>query len=373
MGIRLKRLDEQVLVITGATSGIGLVTARMAARRGARLVLVARSEEALQHLAGELARNGPMPATVVADVASRADMERVAEGAKTAFGGFDTWINNAGVSIFGRNEDVPQDDQRRLFETNYWGVVNGSLVAVAHLRGRGGALVNLGSELSDHAVPLQGAYAASKHAVKAFTDSLRMELEEEGVPVSVTLIKPAAIDTMFVRHAKNFMDVEPRLPPPIYAPEVVAEAILFAAEHPKRDLYVGAASRILSSSAHYAPRLLDKLLERFMFRNQRSDQPARDRDDNSLHGPQHDLRERQGHAGHTMESSLYTRASMHPLATLAIVAGVGIAGWLLWRGMASAPPASRLDPRRAVAALRDATGRSGLAERIARRVNGRGW
>jgi hypothetical protein len=131
---------------------------------------------------------------------------------------------------------------QRLFQTNYWGVVHGSLEAVKHMKTRGGgAIINLGSELSDHAVPLQGIYAASKHAVKAFTDSLRMELEKESAPIAVTLIKPAAIDTMFVAHAKNYMDKEPSLPPPVYAPELVAKAILYAAQHPKRDVFVGGA------------------------------------------------------------------------------------------------------------------------------------
>jgi hypothetical protein len=166
------------------------------------------------------------------------------------FGRIDTWVNNAGVSIFGRNEDIPLEDMQRLFQTNYWGVVHGSLEAVKHMKTRGGgAIINLGSELSDRSIPLQGMYSASKHAVKAFTDSLRMELEKEGAPISVTLVKPAAIDTMFAVHAKNYMDKEPALPPPVYAPELVAKSILYAAQHPKRDVFVGGAAKALSAGA----------------------------------------------------------------------------------------------------------------------------
>ena len=228
MGITLKPVEVQVIVITGATSGIGLVTARMAAKRGARLVLASRSEAALQKLAEEIKEANGEATYVVADVGDEADVLKIAATARERFGGFDTWVNNAGVSIYGKFEEVPLADQRRLFETNYWGVVYGSLAAVKQLRQRGGALINIGSALSDRAIPLQGAYCASKHAVKGFTDALRMELEHDGAPISVTLIKPAAIDTPYTEHAKNYLPVEPQNPPPVYAPDVVAEAILIA-------------------------------------------------------------------------------------------------------------------------------------------------
>ena len=165
MDVKLRPLREQVMVITGATSGIGLTTARLAARRGARIVAVARNEDALRQLVAELLGQRHEATYVVADVASDDDMRFVAQTAIDRFGRIDTWVNNAGVSIFGRSEDVALDDQRRLFDTNFWGVVNGSLAALPYLRNRGGALINLGSEVSEVAVPLQGIYSASKHAV----------------------------------------------------------------------------------------------------------------------------------------------------------------------------------------------------------------
>lgn len=339
MKTQLKPLAEQVIVITGASSGIGLTTARMAAERGARLVLVARNGEALETIAGDLRALGAEVIHVVADVGKEDEVRAAARTAIEHFGGFDTWVNNAGVSIFGRNEEVSREDQRRLFDTNFWGVVHGSLVAVEHLKTKGGALINLGSELSDTAVPLQGMYSASKHAVKGFTDSLRIELMEEGAPVSVTLIKPAAIDTMFVPHAKNYMDVEPRLPPPIYAPDLVANAILEAAQTPHRDIYVGAASKLTSSTGHHAPAVLDALMKRLMFKQQRSQTPAGDRDDNSLYSPApgSDGRERQGHKGIVFETAPYTSATLHPKTT-AVALGAGLALLALWQ--------SRQRPRR---------------------------
>ena len=173
-----KPLRDQVIVVTGASSGIGLATARMAAKGGACVVLAARSGAALAGIVAEIEAAGGQAVWVEADVGQRAEVEVIAAKAITAFGGFDTWVNNAGVSIYGPIRETTLEDQRRLFETNYWGVVNGSLIAAEHLRERpdGGAIVNVASILSDAPIPVQGVYSASKHAVKGFTNALRMEL-----------------------------------------------------------------------------------------------------------------------------------------------------------------------------------------------------
>ncbi|MBV9926275.1 MAG: SDR family oxidoreductase [Acidobacteria bacterium] len=324
MGVKLKRLGEQVLVITGASSGIGLVTAREAARRGAKLVLVARAEDALRQLADEINSAGGEAVYVVADVGREEDVRRVAEQALARFGRVDTWVNNAGVSIYGRILDTPFEDMRRLYETNFWGVVYGSVVAAEILRQRGGALVNVGSVLSDRAIPVQGVYSSSKHAVKGFTDALRMELEEEDAPVSVTLIKPSTIDTPYTKHAKNLMEREPALPPPVYAPETVAEAILHCAETPERDVYVGGGGKALTVMEKYAPRLSDKLMEAVAFEAQQQD-GAGARGDAGLYEASGELKERSGDDRFVFESSIYTKASLHPLLTGALFAGAGLA------------------------------------------------
>jgi len=329
--VRLKPIEQQVIVITGATSGIGLVTARTAARRGARLVLAARNEDALEQIAVELRRQGNEVICIAADVGKETDVHRLAQSAIQRFGGFDTWVNNAGVSIYGRLVEIPLADQRQLFETNFWGVVHGSREAVNHLQSRGGALINIGSALSDRAIPVQGIYSASKHAVKAFTDALRLEIEEAGWPISVTLVKPSSVDTPYREHAKNYLPVEPMNPRPVYAPEVVADAILYCAQHPERDVFVGGGGKALSVLEKVSPRLADKYLEATFFGQQASDKPSRPREQNSLYAPSRDLEERGDYKGHVAESSLYTKTSLHPVATgtiIASAAGLALAALL---------------------------------------------
>ena len=261
MSIKLKPLAEQVIVVTGATSGIGLAIAERAVKAGAAVVAVARNVDALDALRARLSADGARIATCVADVSDMTAVERIAAAAIEAFDGFDSWVNNAGSGTYGTLEQVPIEDHRRVFDVNYFGALHGSLVAARHLRGRGGAIVNVGSILGDRAILQQGPYCATKHAVQALTDTLRMELEREGAGISVTLMKPGAIDTPFPEHARNFMDTPPRLPPPLYAPEVVADAVLFACAHPKRTLYAGGGGLLASIFSQAAPRLADWAME----------------------------------------------------------------------------------------------------------------
>ncbi|HYD31625.1 MAG TPA: SDR family oxidoreductase [Azospirillaceae bacterium] len=331
MAIRLKPIEEQVIVITGASSGIGLTTARMAAARGARVVIASRDNDALATIEQQIREQGGKAIHVMADVGSEDEIRAIADAAIQSFGGFDTWVNNAGVSIYGRIDQVSMEDHRRLFETNYWGVVQGSCVALEQLRDRGGAIINIGSVASDRALPLQGAYSASKHAVKAFTDALRMELEADGAPVSITLIKPGSVDTEFERHARNYMDTEPNLPPPVYAPELVAKAILHAAQYAVRDLYVGGGGRVISLSGQMAPRLTDRMMELVMTRAQRGG-PRQDHGD-SLHRPSGAEGHERGHRhGFVREHSLYTTAELHPWMTAAAAMGLGALAYMAVSG-----------------------------------------
>jgi len=199
MRVKLKPVADQVIVITGASSGIGLATVRLAAERGARLVLVSRDEPDLEQAASQARSLGAEVATVVGDVADESTTQRAAQTALDRFGRIDTWVNNAGVSVYGRLEEVPVEDARRVFDTNYWGVVHGSLAAVPHLREHGGALINVGSVVSDTAMPLQGHYSASKHAVIGLTKSLAFSYGPHGVRVNCVM--PGTIDTPSNRSA----------------------------------------------------------------------------------------------------------------------------------------------------------------------------
>lgn len=322
----LKPLSEQVLVITGATSGVGLATARMAAQRGAAVFLISRNAEALRRLTEELRNKGGRADFAVADVGDEAQMQAAVAKVETAFGGFDTWVNNAGVSIYGRIADIPLADQRRLFDTNYWGVVHGSRLAVERLRARqnGGVLINIGSVLSDIAIPIQGVYAASKHAVKGFTNALRMELMTHAPNVQVTLIKPSAVDTPYKEHARSYMRTPGANPPPVYAARLVAETILYAAEHRVREITVGGGGRLQALAAQLLPGLVEPLMARAVPALSRDRTAGASGKTDALDHAGRDLRER---APYPMvrEVSWYARAQMNPnITAAALAAGVGV-------------------------------------------------
>lgn len=300
MTISLKPISQQVIVITGATSGIGLATALEAAQQGAKLVLASRSRGVLAEVTEAMRQTGTEATYVVADVAKLEDVEQIAQAALQAFGRVDTWVNNAGVSAYGPLERVPEPDARRIFDVNFWGIVHGSLVALPLLRREGGALINVGSEVSEAVAPLQGFYTASKHAVKGFTDTLRVELMEAGdESVSVTLIQPTAVDTPFPQHARNYMAEEPKLPSPQIDPEDVAKAILKAAQEPERDVKVGGTAVFKTAVAKFAPGLGDKLSTRVV-EQQKADEPPRD-PEGTLYKP--------GESGHTRGSTARAAAA----------------------------------------------------------------
>lgn len=329
---KLKPLSEQVIVITGASSGIGLATAQLAAEKGAKVVLASRNETALDRICRDINDKGGTASYVVADVGDRGDVEKIAHITLQRFGEFDTWVNDAGTSAFGRLDEISDQDNKRLFDTNFWGVVYGSLTALEHLKKNGGTIINLGSEVSDAASPMLGMYSASKHAVKGFTNALRMEVEEQKLPISITLIKPAAIATPFFEHSKNYTDHEFRAPPPVYAPQEVARAILHSAVHSTRELYIGSGSKIAAGLYAHMPKLYEWFSEKFMVKAQRGEGPAIAHNDN-LYKPGDDGNIN-GRNENTQQgrASVYTRVSLHPVATVAAVAGIGLALFALIKG-----------------------------------------
>lgn len=330
-------LAQQAIVVTGASSGIGLAMATQAAAAGARVAIVAREQAALDAIAQRLQQEHRTPVlALAADVAVRDQVDAVARAVVERYGGFHTWINNAGVGLVGSVLDAWDEAQaRRLMDTNYWGTVHGSLAAVAHLRRRGGTLVNVASIAADHAVPMQTAYSASKHAVKGFTDGLRQELLAEGAPVAVVLVKPAAIGSPLIEHVAHPPGRQPRLVSPLYDPRDAARAILRAAVHPQRDLEIGGVAGLSSVASAVSPGLMDlsaPVVAGRQWRDEASPGSA-----GNLFEPSRDSHGRVlgRHPGQRVMPALYNRA-LAPLQAAApgmLVGGLVGGAWLLARNL----------------------------------------
>lgn len=255
---RPKELKDQVIVITGATSGIGLATAVMAASNKAKVVMNGRNSKELRKCAADIREKGAEVISVAGDISNKDDIMKIRDKTLEAFGRIDTWVNNAGVAIYGSLFDYDLEEEKKLFDINFWGTRMASSVAVEEMSKAGGVLINIGSELSEMAPPVLGIYSASKHAVKAFTDSLRIEIREKNLPVHVTLIRPTSIATpMPVHGSKRLSEGDPSLPSPLYHPDVVASMILRCAVEPKRDVFVGVQARLSSISTNLFPEMTD--------------------------------------------------------------------------------------------------------------------
>lgn len=326
--MKLKPLSDQVIVVTGASSGIGLATARTAAEAGAKVLMVARSEDVLRDLVAGMQAEGLTVEAKAADVGDAAGVQAAADYAVATWGRIDTWVNDAGSAIFGKVLDTPLDEQERLFRTNYFGVVNGCAAAVPYLKRQGGALITVGSLASDMPAPPMGIYSATKHATKAYVEVLRMELSEEGAPVSVTLVKPSGIDTPIGQHAENHgSEGEAQIPPPIYDPQLVADAILACAVHPRREVTVGGGGRAQVLFSQHFPALYERLAGR-VARAAYSPTKKQPTPSNLKWGVRAG-RERSGEHPHARKTSLYTTAALHPKTTAVGLGGLALAAGLM--------------------------------------------
>ncbi len=284
--MQLKPINQQVVVIVGASSGIGRETALQFARRGAKVVVSARSEPGLASLVDEIQREGGEAVAVIADVAEFEQVKAIADKAVVQYGRIDTWVHAAATGILAPFDQITPEEFKRVVDVTLMGQVYGAKAALPHLRREGrGALIHVSSVEGRRAVPLQSPYSAAKHGLEGFLEALRVELQHEGIPISVTSILPAVINTPFYNKARTKLGVKPTGIPPYYAPSLVADAILYVAEHPTRDFIVGDVGRVLDVLQRVSPSLVDALLLLISFQGQRTNEPKSEDAPNNVFAP----------------------------------------------------------------------------------------
>ncbi len=256
-----KPLSDQVVVLMGASSGIGRATASAFAERGARVVCAARNARGLDTLVTDITGRGGTAFAVPTDITDPAAVRALVQAAEERFGRIDTWVNVAGVAVFGRVEDITDEEFERVLRVNFLGHVYGVRAVLPALRrAGGGSVIGVSSVEGVRAVPLHAPYTASKFALRGFYDCLRMELAQEGAPITVTTILPGPIDTPFFEHSRSKIGALPKPPPPVYAPEIVAAGIVHAATHPRREIPIGGAAVGFFLGQRISPALTDALL-----------------------------------------------------------------------------------------------------------------
>jgi NAD(P)-dependent dehydrogenase (short-subunit alcohol dehydrogenase family) len=317
--MQLKPIGEQVVVVFGASSGIGRVTAQKFAERGAKVVVSARSEEGLRSLVNEIQQAGGTALAVTADVSDFAQVKAVAERAVAEYGRLDTWAHISGVGLYAKFMEIAPEEFKRVIEVDLVGSAYGAMAALPHLKRDGGALIVVSSVESQVSFPYHSAYAAAKHGIPGWLDALRLELKHDGIPVSVTNIMPAAINTPFFSSARTKLGVKPAAPPPVYHPSTVADQILYAAEHPIRDMIAGGAGKVYIQIQRISPLAMDKLLLLVGFKSQKTDEPKTVDAPNNLFAPQDRDNRVEGDFGHlTLKRSLYNWLGRHPYLRRAI-------------------------------------------------------
>lgn len=309
--MKLKSINQQVVVVVGASSGIGRAAAILFAARGARVVIAARNEKGLREVVEQIEARGGKAIYVVADVARVSDVKRVADAAIAAYGRIDTWAHVSATMVYATFEETLPNEMERVIEVNLLGQMYGALAALPHLRAAGGgALIHVSSVEGVVALPFNSAYAASKHGMNGFLDSLRLELDREGAPIAVVNIMPSTINTPVYESALTRLGVEPHAPQPIYEPEIVARAIVDAAERPQPEIIVGGGGAALIALKRFAPRIAHELLlGRIGFEAQLTRTPKSPEAPNNLFSPTPDnnLRIHGNYSAIALRSSLYTR------------------------------------------------------------------
>src|ERR671933_1038885 len=268
-----KPLSEQVVVVTGASSGLGRAIARLAGERGAKVVVTARNGAALDNCVAEIEAAGSEALAVPGDVTVEDDVARVVEEAVDRFGRIDTYVANAIVTVYAEAHRLEPDELRRVMDVNFFGTVYGYWAALPHLRSSSGTFLHVNSALAYRGIPLQAAYCASKGALRNFFESARVELQKEGADVAVSLVLPGAINTPQFDRDRQKIGKQPQPVPPIYQPEPFAEAVLHCCEHPIRELPVGWGAQKLLWGQKLSPRAGDLMLLRMGWKSQHTGEP----------------------------------------------------------------------------------------------------
>src|ERR687885_1225992 len=271
--MRKKPLAEQVVVVTGASSGLGRAIARGAGARGAKVVVTARNTEALDNCVREIESGGSEALAVPADQTSQDEVAQVVEQAVDRFGRIDTYVANAIVTVYAEAERLEPDELRRVLDVNFLGMVYGFWAALPHLKESRGTFLQVNSALAYRGIPLQAAYCSSKAAGRTFLESARVELEKEGADVAVSLVLPGAINTPQFDRDRQKIGYQPQPVPPIYQPEPFAEAVLHCAERPIRELPIGWGAQKLLWGQKLSPRAGDWMLRRMGWKSQHTGEP----------------------------------------------------------------------------------------------------
>ncbi len=323
--MKLKPIEQQVVAIVGASSGIGRETALQFAKRNAKVVVSARTESGLTSLVEEITALGGDAIAIPADVAEFEQVKSIVDKTIDRYGRLDTWVHAAGTAIMAPFEQVTPEEFKRVIDVNLMGAVYGAMVAMPHLRQTGrGAFIAVSSVEARRSMPLQSAYSASKHGMEGFLDSLRSELKHEGFPISITNIMPSVINTPFYNKARTKLGVMPTGIPPYYQPSLVAEAILHTAENPTRDLIVGDVGRIVDLLQKIVPDLTDTLVGAIAVPGQRTERIKAADDPNNLFEPIEGYDTTTGDFTDKTIPSFLDWFDFHPAVKWSTAAGLGV-------------------------------------------------
>jgi short-subunit dehydrogenase len=276
----------EIVVVTGASAGVGRATAHAFASQGAHLGLIARGTKGLQAAAAEVEQRGGKALTLPTDIADPDSVETAAQRVEDQFGPIDIWVNCAMATIFAPFHHISPGEFRRATEVTYLGFVYGTMAALKRMRPRNqGTIVQVGSALSYRAIPLQSVYCGAKFAIRGFTDSLRTELMHDGVDVHLVMVQMPALNTPQFNWARNKMSRRPQPVPPIFQPDIAAHAVIHAAHSRRREVWVGGSSLQAIVANKFFPGLLDRYLAKNGYSSQLTDEPVDPRQPDNLFDP----------------------------------------------------------------------------------------